>query len=53
VQEDDVLILAPSTLPDQRDQSRQALTGINRIERKRFEFADEADGFDGGIVSTP
>ena len=50
VQEDDVLVVAPAALADQGDQAGEALAGIDRIERQRFEPAGEADRFDGGFV---
>ena len=50
MQEDDILVVAPTPLTDQGDQAREALARIDGIEWKRLELACKADRFDGGFV---
>jgi len=53
VQEDDILVLAPTPLADQRDQAGESLARIDRIKWKSLEPAGKPDRFDGGFVGTP
>src|SRR3977135_4591309 len=53
VQEDNILVLAPTPLADQGDQAREPLARIDRIKCKSLEPACKSDRFDGGFVRGP
>src|SRR6266849_7843661 len=53
VQEDDILVFAPTPLADQGDQAREPLARIDRIKWKSLELACKSDRFDGGFVRNP
>src|SRR5713101_5088336 len=50
VQEDDILVFAPTPLADQGDQAREPLARIDRIKWKSLEPACKSDRFDCGFV---
>src|SRR6266850_5923252 len=49
VQEDNILVFAPTPLADQGDQAREPLARIDRIKCKSLEPAWKSDRFDGGF----
>ena len=53
VQEDDILVFAPTPLADQGDQAREPLARIDRIKWKSLELACKPDRFDCGFVRDP
>ena len=53
VQEDDILVFAPTALADQGDQARKPLARIHRIECKSLEPACKPDRFDRGFMRDP
>jgi hypothetical protein len=53
VQEDDILVFAPTPLADQGDQARKSLARIDRIKRKSLEPACKPDRFDCGFMRDP